>query len=326
MSERKVNMKKISLVFPVYNVADYVQSSLLSALNQTYQNIEYIIVDDVSTDNSMDIVRSILVDYNSKNVIIVSHDRNKGIGEARNTGIRHASGDYIFFMDSDDLLLHTSLECLEKVVTRTCSDAVVGSHEIIKKDVSIKDVREGVFCGKDIILEYFKEKRWNCVCWNILYRLNTIKENGLSFPSVSYSEDVCFLFKYYLNINKVVLSPEITYKYVERKGSITSSTVSENKIKDILIVYNEMVDESKKYQICDICGILTCYINNYRLNLIRLILANVKYDMNLLKESMRPILKLHEILFYSMPLFERLKHLLFLLPFLLKRNIIKYAL
>lgn len=91
-------MKKISLVFPVYNVAAYVRDSLLSALEQSYSNIEYLIIDDRGTDNSMDIVNDIVNSHSRKEAIrIIKHPKNRGLGGTRNTAILEATGEYLFF-------------------------------------------------------------------------------------------------------------------------------------------------------------------------------------------------------------------------------------
>ena len=102
----------VSLVIPVYNVAPYIKDSLLSALGQTFESIEFIIVDDCSTDKSMGIVYEVLESHPRKNdVVIVHHKQNEGLSSARNSGLAEASGDYVFFLDSDDEILP---DCIEK--------------------------------------------------------------------------------------------------------------------------------------------------------------------------------------------------------------------
>lgn len=318
-------MKKISLVFPVYNVADYVEESLLSALNQTYPNVEYIIVDDASTDDSMQKVRRLLSLYEDKHVLIVSHDKNKGIGAARNTGLSHATGDYIFFMDSDDLLPDLCLEDLEKVAEDTSCDAVVGSFEIVHEGKVLRQwINEDCLQREEIIYRYFKHKSWNCSCWNILYRLDSIKAKGLYFPEVSYSEDVCFLFRYYLNVEKIVLLPQITYKLVKRHGSLTRSPMTVGKINDMYVVYKEMLSyllqTPYRYSTYKLYMVLVTYVNNYRLHLISLMLKD-KTCGEMLKECISPILGWKEVISYPMSLYERLKHLVFLFPSCLKKRL-----
>lgn len=87
---------KVSIIIPVYNVAPYVEECIQSVLRQDYKNLEIIIIDDCGTDNSMELVEK-LVKNSSRDIVILKHDYNKGLSAARNTGIRRATGDYIFF-------------------------------------------------------------------------------------------------------------------------------------------------------------------------------------------------------------------------------------
>ncbi|KAA6338764.1 Chondroitin synthase [termite gut metagenome] len=96
-------MYKITLSMPVYNVEKYVERALLSALNQTFESIEYLIVDDKGTDNSMDVVRKLIANHpREKDVRIIDHGVNQGLGAARNSAIKEAKGEYLYCMDSDD--------------------------------------------------------------------------------------------------------------------------------------------------------------------------------------------------------------------------------
>lgn len=107
-------MKKVTLSMPIHNVAKFVKSSLLSALDQTYPNIEYLIVDDKGMDNSMAIIREVLASHPRQKVVrIIDHGTNRGQGDARNTAIQEGTGDYIYFMDSDDVI---TTDCIEKLV------------------------------------------------------------------------------------------------------------------------------------------------------------------------------------------------------------------
>lgn len=94
---------KISIIIPIYNVAEYVSDCLKSVLQQTYKNIEIIIVNDCTEDNSMVIIEGLLKESaTSIPYKIINHTRNQGLSVARNTGIKNSTGDYLYFMDSDD--------------------------------------------------------------------------------------------------------------------------------------------------------------------------------------------------------------------------------
>ena len=104
---------KVSIIIPVYNVAPYVEECIQSVLRQDYKNLEIIIIDDCGTDNSMELVEE-LVKNSSRDIVILKHDYNKGLSAARNTGIRRATGDYIFFLDSDDFIESYCISVLVK--------------------------------------------------------------------------------------------------------------------------------------------------------------------------------------------------------------------
>lgn len=93
----------ISIIIPVYNVAPYIEKCLETVISQSYENLEIILVDDCGSDNSMDIVRDFCSSHIG-NFVLLNHERNRGLSVARNTGVKHAKGDYLFFLDSDDEL------------------------------------------------------------------------------------------------------------------------------------------------------------------------------------------------------------------------------
>jgi glycosyltransferase involved in cell wall biosynthesis len=106
-------MYKVTLSMPVYNVEKYMERALLSALNQTFESIEYLIVDDKGTDNSMAIVRRIIANHpRGKDVRIIDHGVNQGLGAARNSAIKEAKGEYLYCMDSDDEITKDCIEIL----------------------------------------------------------------------------------------------------------------------------------------------------------------------------------------------------------------------
>lgn len=96
---------KVSIIIPVYNVSKYIKRCLKSVLGQTWKDLEIILVDDCTPDDSMDIVRGILETSSRSDIVtILKHEKNRGLSAARNTGIRQATGNYLYFLDSDDYL------------------------------------------------------------------------------------------------------------------------------------------------------------------------------------------------------------------------------
>ena len=125
----------ITISFPVYNVASTIERSLMSALNQTYSNIEYLIGDDCGSDNRMDILKNILHNTSRKEQVnIIRHSSNIGLGAVRNTSIENASGKYIYFMDSDDYLEPEALESCYIKCERQALDFVFFDADILNKE------------------------------------------------------------------------------------------------------------------------------------------------------------------------------------------------
>lgn len=111
-------MAKVSVIVPIYNVSRFIKRCVESLFNQTLDDVEFIFVNDCTPDDSIDILKKVIADYPDRNTMIINHEVNKGLPAARNTGLKAASGDYIFHCDSDDLLsLRCSTICIIRLVT-----------------------------------------------------------------------------------------------------------------------------------------------------------------------------------------------------------------
>ncbi len=166
---------------PIYNVEKYIERALLSALNQTYQNLEILIVDDLGHDNSMDIVYQLKSTHPRGNCIrIITHKKNLGLGGTRNTAIESAQGKYLYFMDSDDAIVPDCIETLYNIISHEKVDFVAaGINQIDENENSLKITnypnitRKGKLC----MAQYFYEEKneiW-VTTWNKLYNLSFLK-------------------------------------------------------------------------------------------------------------------------------------------------------
>ena len=106
-------MKKINIIYPVYNVEKYVEKSFESIINQTYKDFEVIIINDCTPDRSMDIIYELIEKYKFENYRVINHEKNKGLSIARNSGLDIANGEFVFFMDSVDFL---EINCLNDFI------------------------------------------------------------------------------------------------------------------------------------------------------------------------------------------------------------------
>lgn len=224
-------MQKVSIIIPVHNVAPYIEKSLLSALNQTYNNIEYIVVDDCGTDESISIVETIINNNSDKDIRVIHHPHNRGLSAARNTGIINSTGEYLFFMDSDDTIPPDCIEVHIKAIVENDADftdantEVIGGRNIFKKFetkscITSSDIIEGCFSGQI-----------HMTACNKLYKLSFIKKNNIHFIEGLIHEDIIWLFDIAQCAKRVVMIPDLTYHYYIRGGSITTNVSTGSIIK-----------------------------------------------------------------------------------------------
>lgn len=237
-------MYKVTLSMPVYNVASCIERALLSALNQTFESIEFLIVDDRGTDNSMEIVRKIIAEHpKGKDVRIIEHPHNIGLGATRNTAIDNAKGEYLFFMDSDDEITLDCIEVLYKAMMEEPVDFVAGSYDRIIGE----NIKEGCYYERkvirDTISEYiYKERKVISVpTWNKLYSLLFLKENKLYCYPHHINEDSIFLHLMVSKCHSCLLIPQKTYFYYYRTDSTEANRLrgySERNVNELVEVFD----------------------------------------------------------------------------------------
>jgi glycosyltransferase involved in cell wall biosynthesis len=131
-------MLKISIIIPIYKVESYIERCNTSVLRQTYRNLEVILVDDYTPDSSMEIAKAVINENQNcgMNFVFLKHDHNFGLSAARNTGINAATGDYLFFLDSDDELPNLAIENLYAEVVNKYADQekVIRKHQLSRKN------------------------------------------------------------------------------------------------------------------------------------------------------------------------------------------------
>jgi glycosyltransferase involved in cell wall biosynthesis len=217
-------MDTITLAMPVYNAAPYVERALLSALSQTYENIEYLIVNDKGTDNSMTIVRDVISTHpRGKQVRIIEHPVNLGVGAARNTAIEQAKGKYLFFMDSDDEIALNCIQKLHEEMEATNVDVVFGSHTEVRGSefISFRQNARVERNKERIVLTYFDSK-FAVGSVNKLYKISFLRMNNIKcLPSHTKMEDVYFSFQLLLNAQSYSVISDITY-FVHRRSDSAS--------------------------------------------------------------------------------------------------------
>lgn len=312
----------VTIAMPVYNVEKYVKESILSVLEQTYNNIELLIVNDCGNDNSMKIVSSIVDNYNGGKMIhIIKHEYNKGLSEARNTAIKEAKGDYIFFIDSDDFITKDCVEKLFNTMKSNDVDFVVGScekiDEINKKHENYMILERKTIKNSNEIKEYIfqdSKRRYSANAWNILFKISFLREKGLFFIPNIYYEDNLFSISTYTQSNSCSCISDITYLYRQREGSIMQfgeRAFTEKEIKDLTYVRKE---EKKYLRNFDCCKHFEDIYLSLSVSCFYQAKAFLHHNLNNL--YIKPYIK--RMLYYPIPLkqifsFERmrLKHLFF---------------
>lgn len=216
-----MNEVKVSIIVPVYNVSQYLRRCLESCINQTMDNIEIIIVNDCSPDPvDSDIMREYAERYPDK-VKCFWHVRNMRLGEARNTGIRAASGEFIYCVDSDDYIEPTLCERMYRSIVAAGADMAVCDTEKIETDKTVSGWESNGEFESDDMLDRMKSLKMHAA-WLIMIRKSVIVENDLFFPPTIGFEDIqCALW--FLAAKKITRVHEILHHYIIRDSSITQA-------------------------------------------------------------------------------------------------------
>ncbi|MDY4203437.1 MAG: glycosyltransferase family 2 protein [Schaedlerella sp.] len=213
------NNKKVSIVVPVYNMGSRIINSVKSIMNQSYSNLEIILVDDGSKDDSLDNCNYLsTIDSRVK----VFHTENHGSGPARNYGISKATGDYVYFPDADDFIETETIAILESVMTKHSCDLVVFGYRNVTSEgyeISTKSYEYGRYNGDYIRGNYsehmttLSRKSIQGAPWNKFFNLDLIKRNNIEYPPLRRHQDEAFIARYVSHIDSVVFIEDILYNY-----------------------------------------------------------------------------------------------------------------
>lgn len=235
-------MPEFSIVVPIYNVEGYLKKCLDSILNQTFVDYEIILVNDGSTDQSLSIIKEYMSKYPDIKLI---NQENKGLSEARNSGLKEARGNYVLFVDSDDFI--------DKDLLLNLNDSIINNPDLVRfqlRVVSDKtiDINEEAFDSlnghdafKKIIKYRFVEN-----AWAYLYSRKYLIDNGFLFKPNMYHEDYGLIPLAIIKASKVNSISYIGYNYVQRSNSIMSDSnymKTRKKAFDVLSQYLDIVNK-----------------------------------------------------------------------------------
>ncbi|MGE4512899.1 MAG: glycosyltransferase family 2 protein [Chryseobacterium sp.] len=270
----------VSIIVPCYNASHYIADVLISIQNQTYKNIQCILINDGSTDNTLNIIKTF-----SDERFQIYDQENKGLSDTRNLGIEKSKGDFIFFCDSDDLLPPKAIETLisaytgkeDIIIGRTATYAWdkkenisflphPGKQQIISNnhsEVLLKNITEGL----------------SPIAQNKLYKRSFITENNLKFLSGIYHEDELWFFETMFRAKNVVFIPETTYLYtIDNAQSITKKKSDKNLLGYLSVIKTIYHSYYRKYPDRNINAYYIAYLK-------KIIIGNFKYDSNYSKEA-----------------------------------------
>lgn len=212
-------MKKVSIIVPVYNMAEYVGKNIHCLTEQTYQNIEILLINDGSADNSLEACQK-AAEKDSR--IRIFDRRNEGPGPARNFGLNKAEGEYVYFFDIDDGLKPNAIEKLVSFMEDTGADLVGCSFEMYDGKNVIKTVRKTdglIRNGEEARRDYaeqlymYEANGIQGAPWYKLYKMSIIRGNNIEFPDIRKSEDDVFIARYVNHIGSFALTGDVLCRY-----------------------------------------------------------------------------------------------------------------
>lgn len=223
-------MPKLSVIVPVWNGEKYIKRCIDSILNQSLKDLEIIIVDDKSTDSTLELLKHHYFD--TINISIVCHDTNEGTGAARNTGLRHACGKYIAFLDADDWIDTNAYMKMTSILETVHTDiAVCGIMTEFSSPV-LSELRYSYAYHNTISAEFAlkllskneaQDSYISPMVGNKVFRHSFLKRHSLTFPNKNNFEDDEFMFKSFLYAKSVSLVPNTFHHYFQRQGSAMHS-------------------------------------------------------------------------------------------------------
>ena len=224
----------LSIIIPVYNTELFLANCLKSIIPQLRKNIELIVLNDGSTDNSLEEAHNITSQYEaSYNIKIMSH-LNKGLSATRNIGIDLAKGDYIFFVDSDDSLYEGSISKIIESIKEYGSDVVTFGFDIIEKNKIINKTLSFDGIGTKNDIKYIIESIPNVFgnAWRYVCKKDFIIKNSLYFEEEILCEDIGWSVRLFLSIQSITLINKQIYKYNRYRPDSIMKTVSVKRICD----------------------------------------------------------------------------------------------
>lgn len=242
---------KVSIIIPAYNIEKYIEESILSSINQTLKEIEIIIINDGSTDKTLEIIKK----YKKiDNRIKLIDQKNQGVSIARNNGLEVARGKYIYFLDGDDWIENEALNECYNIAENLEIDIIHFNSLKIEEKTKIKNFsyvkgtnldENKIYIGEEFVEECFNKNIFRGEVWFNFIKRELIENLKLKFyPGISY-EDILFTMKLQNSNYKIKYLNKIFHNYRIREKSITQSKFSFDKYESKFLIFNELKKELK---------------------------------------------------------------------------------
>lgn len=246
---------KVSILVPVYNVSDYIEKCARSLFEQTFSDVEYIFVNDHSTDDSMEKLSKVIEQYpqRKKQITIIQHKKNLGIAATRNIALKTSKGDYISFVDSDDFVNLDMIEQLYEIATAEDADIIVS-------DLYLKKINETTLI-KDYVFDNLEERLKEIILcnishpalWNKLIRRTLFQHIDYQIPEKLYFyEDRLVMLKLYFYAKKIVKIDKAFYYYVQYNSNAITKNRDRMHFESVRLYWNlveSFLREVNQYEI-----------------------------------------------------------------------------
>ncbi len=225
----------VSINIPVFKCEDFIERCLESVKNQTYKNIEIILVNDCTPDNSLNLIEHFIHNNPSIKIKLIHHKENKGLSVVRNTGIHHSTGEYLFFLDSDDDITSDCITLLVENLNKTNCQLIIGQNRWINtfnhttKDFGFptRSTKKIYTCNEQIFKAYC-EGMFPITSWNKLINREFIMHHKIFFIPGLYAQDELWFFHLMEKIESLSIIDDITYNYYLHSNSVIFNRTKKN--------------------------------------------------------------------------------------------------
>lgn len=232
----------VTIAIPLYRAEKYIKECLNSALAQSYSHIDFLVIDDACDDHSVDIVVQMQKEHSrGKDIRLIRHTQNVGIGETRNHLIAEAKTKYLFFLDADDIIAENAIQILHDAAEKYQTDLVYGSHEQIDMTIEGHPVSSTIYKPQQFLEKdeyptyvYRKYEGIQAPIWNALINLEWFRSTGLRFLPINYWEDFALTMDLATYASRVLLLSDVTYYYYRHSGSLSNANDSHRFTKETI--------------------------------------------------------------------------------------------